>query len=81
MTSVAASDETPRTCRLCHAAFLPRLNTPSSCRHHPESYTGETAQRWLAPGDKEHRNDIHFFYTCCGQALGSSGCCYSPHVR
>ena len=81
MSSDPAGEGTRRTCRLCHADFMPSCNSGTSCRYHPESFAGETAQRWLAPGDKEHRNEVYYFYSCCGQGLGSPGCCYSRHVR
>lgn len=39
-----------RTCRTCMQKFNIDSNNDNSCRYHPESYAGETAQRWLAPG-------------------------------
>ena len=37
-----------RTCRVCHQSFT--INNEKICRFHPESFSGETAQRWLPPG-------------------------------
>lgn len=71
----------PRTCRICKNMFLESENSSKACRRHPESFSGETAQRWLAPGDAEHRNEVHSFFSCCGGLRDSPGCCYSPHVR
>ena len=44
------------------------------------SYSGETAQRWLAPGDTKGGGIVHNFYTCCGGAKDSPGCCARPHI-
>jgi hypothetical protein len=41
----------PRTCRVCKKQFT--VNGDKACVFHPESYSGETAQRWLPPGTVE----------------------------
>ena len=38
----------PRTCRTCKTQFT--VNSDRACVYHPESFSGETAQRWLPPG-------------------------------
>jgi hypothetical protein len=69
----------PRTCRRCKQQFTE--NGPKSCRFHPESYSGETAQRWKAPGDVDGGGAVHYFWTCCGSAdRDSSGCCAARHI-
>jgi len=69
----------PRTCRLCNKKFTE--NGPKACRRHPESFSGETAQRWLPPGETQGGGVIHNFYSCCGNPdMNSPGCCWSPHV-
>jgi hypothetical protein len=71
--------EVLRTCRLCHQQFS--KSDENSCRFHPESYCGETAQRWTAPGDKTIKNDIHNFYSCCGASdINAKGCCSTKHL-
>lgn len=42
----------PRTCRTCKTKFT--TNNKRACVYHPESFSGETAQRWLPPGDTHH---------------------------
>ena len=34
-----------RTCRICHQQFT--MNHDKACQFHPESFAGETAQRWM----------------------------------
>ena len=68
----------PRTCRICTKKFTE--NGPKACRYHPESFSGETAQRWLPPGETQGGGVIHYFYTCCGGSADSPGCCWTPHV-
>mmetsp|Transcript_55002 Transcript_55002/g.108636 ORF Transcript_55002/g.108636 Transcript_55002/m.108636 type:complete len:98 (+) Transcript_55002:105-398(+) len=65
-----------RTCRICTKQFTE--NGDKACRYHPESYSGETAQRWLPPGSKGG-DAVHNFYTCCGGDLESPGCCWTRH--
>lgn len=43
------------------------------------SYSGETAQRWLPPGETEGGAVVHYFYTCCGGQKDSPGCCAGRH--
>jgi len=86
---MAEKDEAPkiregpgpfRTCRTCNMRFDVTLNSDSSCRYHPESFCGETAQRWLAPGDTEGGGVVHEFYSCCGgKAVDTPGCCFTTH--
>ena len=69
----------PRICRICLTSFTTNHN--KACRRHPESYAGETAQRWMAPGDTEGGGTVHNFWTCCGEtSIDSPGCCYTPHL-
>ena len=67
------------TCRLCYQSFDRALNNVKACRYHPESFTGETAQRWMDPGDEKGGAQIFNFYSCCGGKQDSPGCCYSAH--
>jgi hypothetical protein len=68
-----------RTCRVCLQKFDSKTNSALSCIFHPESFSGETAQRWLAPGDTKGGSEVHYFYTCCGGGESSPGCCASLH--
>ena len=69
----------PRTCRICLTSFTTNHN--KACRRHPESYAGETAQRWLAPGDTHGGGDVHYFWTCCGaEEEDAPGCCAQKHL-
>ena len=68
------------TCRRCHNLFDPCANTDSSCIYHPESWCGETAQRWLAPGEMKGGGEIYSFYSCCGSSdPAATGCCSARH--
>jgi hypothetical protein len=68
-----------RTCRVCHQQFT--INHDKACRYHPESFSGETAQRWLPPGENEGGAVVHNFYSCCGNPdFNSPGCCASRHL-
>ena len=68
------------TCSRCHASYDPETNSESSCRYHAESYCGETAQRWMAPGETEGAGEIHNFYSCCSNPdPNSPGCCATRH--
>lgn len=72
--------EYPRTCRYCMQSFVDSNNSDRACRYHPESFTGETAQRWMAPGETKGASDIHNFYNCCGAPeVTAMGCCYTRH--
>ena len=67
-----------RTCRTCKQPF--RVNHSRACVFHPESFSGETAQRWLAPGEKDGGGLTHYFYSCCGSHdEKSKGCCVTRH--
>lgn len=78
-------DESPhkplfRTCRSCNQAFNVKTNSETSCRYHPESFCGETAQRWMAPGETEGAGTVHNFYSCCGgKERSAPGCCSTYH--
>lgn len=75
-----APKELQKTCRHCLKRFLSSENFDKACRYHPESFTGETAQRWMAPGETEGGGDVHDFYSCCGsRARADPGCCYTRH--
>lgn len=78
--TIATKQKDKRTCRKCHNQFFPNENSNTACPYHPESYAGETAQRWLAPGDNKDGAVIHDFYTCCGGAIDAPGCCNGPHL-
>lgn len=83
-SSASAASSTPiihhPTCRLCYQSFDRKENHPKACRYHPESFTGETAQRWMDPGETMGGAVIHNFYSCCGARESSAvGCCYSSH--
>ena len=74
-----AARAAPRTCRRCKQQYTE--NGPKVCRFHPESYSGETAQRWKAPGDVDGGGAVHWFWTCCGSAdRDSTGCCAARHI-
>ncbi len=69
------------TCSRCHTSYDPETNSESSCRYHPESYSGETAQRWMAPGETEGGGTIHNFFSCCADPdPKSEGCCATRHT-
>lgn len=68
-------------CRYCDKQFNRNENNSKACRYHPESYTGETAQRWSAPGDNKNGGKVYYFWSCCGSELiNAPGCCYSSHI-
>jgi hypothetical protein len=70
-----------KKCRNCMSNFTPEDNHDKACKYHPESFSGETAQRWMAPGDTEGAGDIHCFWSCCGSGdVNSTGCCYTHHT-
>ena len=46
----------PRTCRTCKQLFT--VNHARACVFHPESFSGETAQRWLPPGNAQFHPSI-----------------------
>lgn len=68
------------TCSRCHTSYDPETNDEGSCLYHPESFCGETAQRWMAPGETEGAGNIHNFYSCCSNPdPNSPGCCATRH--
>ena len=69
------------SCRRCHAHFDPQSNHAQACRLHSEGFSGETRQRWAAPGDEAKGGAVSFFYSCCGAAnIDAPGCTASHHV-
>jgi hypothetical protein len=40
-----------------------------------QSFSGETAQRWLPPGEIKGASDIHNFFSCCGGSIDLEACC------
>lgn len=70
-----------KTCRNCMERFLPEDNHEKACKFHPESFTGETAQRWMAPGDSKGAAEVLSFWSCCGSDDPKAvGCCYNRHI-
>jgi hypothetical protein len=68
------------TCRYCEKQFIRDQNHSKACRYHPESFTGETAQRWAAPGETKDGGKVHNFWSCCGaDSILAPGCCYTGH--
>ena len=68
-------------CQRCHADFSAASNHELACVFHAESWSGETAQRWLAPGVERGGAQLHVFYSCCGAAARRHvGCCAGRHV-
>lgn len=68
-------------CQRCHADFSAASNHELACVFHAESWSGETAQRWLAPGVERGGARVHVFYSCCGAgARDAVGCCAGRHV-
>ena len=43
--------------------------------------TGETAQRWTAPGENNNKGkEIHYYYWCCGSYdVDAPGCAKTNH--
>ena len=81
MSSAAPRSRWRRRARVGVASNSSLENGPKSCRFHPESYSGETAQRWKAPGDVDGGGAVHYFWTCCGSPIvDSSGCCAARHI-
>jgi len=86
ISSVAKQQSPPvlaivsKTCRLCLKKFDEKENNDRACAFHPESFSGETAQRWMAPGETEGGSVVHNFYSCCGnRERESPGCCFTRH--
>ena len=69
-----------KTCRICLKKFdSDQRSEGSLCIFHPESFCGETAQRWLPPGETAGSSVLHYFYSCCGGSQTSPGCCSGIH--
>lgn len=70
-----------RTCKRCHTQFDPKHNDKRACRYHPHSYSGETAQRWLPPGENngEGRKVVHHWWCCSSENVDAPGCETQPH--
>ena len=79
---VAKIQENTVTCRRCGVRYLKDRNQNGDCKFHGEAFSGETKQRWQAPGDPNHDgNEIHFFYSCCGNSdEKSEGCSRGRHI-
>lgn len=43
-------------------------------------WLGETAQRWMDPGETKDAAVIHNFYSCCGGLKDAPGCCKRRHM-
>lgn len=70
------------TCRHCLSSFNVATNNPRACRFHPEVFSGETAQRWLPPGETKGGGVVHNFWSCCGSYDEKAlGCCYTSHSK
>ena len=70
-------------CRNCHRTFARRSdNGPGACVQHAGCFFGETAQRWLAPGENKGQGGaVSYFWNCCGAAdRDAPGCVAQPHV-
>ena len=79
MSKIAWNSLPPRTCRSCKQQFT--TNHARACRIHKESYSGETAQRWMNPGETEGGGIVHYFWTCCGKEdVNAIGCCAQKHL-
>jgi hypothetical protein len=68
-------------CRRCTTRFDPnRGRDPNGCGYHPESWSGETKQRWSVSGDNAGGSEVHYFWSCCGKAeQDAPGCKFSHH--
>jgi len=70
-----------RLCRVCKRAFDPSKER-DVCVTHSGHFSGETAQRWLDPGESAGIGHVvHFFWSCCGQAdADAPGCLVARHA-
>lgn len=67
-------------CSRCKMDYYTKENHSQACQFHPESFSGETKQRWAAPGNEEGAAEVHFFYSCCGASdVNAPGCATGPH--
>ena len=75
--------ERPRKgpCRRCTQIFDANDRDAKACHYHPQSWSGETAQRWLPPGSNANGGEVHNFWSCCGQASADApGCQQAAHI-
>lgn len=78
-TAAAAPSLGP--CKRCTRLFDASARAADGCSYHPQSWSGETKQRWAAPGDNAGGGEVHFFWSCCGAAdRDAPGCRRAPHV-
>jgi len=65
-----------RTCKRCHTQFNVRTNNPRACRYHLHTFAGETAQRWLPPGQNngEGRRVVFHWWCCSSEDENAPGC-------
>jgi len=68
-------------CRRCTQRFDKYCRDANGCTFHPESWSGETKQRWAAPGDNVGGAEVHYFWSCCGKAEEDASGCKSSHHR
>ena len=67
-------------CSRCKQHFNPLVDA-RNCVHHPGFFSGETAQRWMAPGETQGASTMHYFWSCCGAADASHpGCERTSHT-
>ncbi len=69
-----------KTCKRCHQQFDPR-NTERTCRYHPHAFAGETAQRWLPPGENhgEGSKVVYHWWCCSSTNRDEPGCEVTTH--
>ena len=71
-----------RTCRVCKLSFSlsDNMGGKRPCSFHPGFFSGETRQRWMAPGETAGAGDVLYFYSCCGaESADAPGCASGPH--
>ncbi|KAG8458885.1 hypothetical protein KFE25_004219 [Diacronema lutheri] len=67
-------------CRRCTHFFDAKHRAADGCQFHPESWSGETKQRWAAPGENDGASDVHYFWSCCGASeRDAPGCKRAAH--
>jgi hypothetical protein len=80
VSTVKVAETIMSICRRCQSQYDRAENSESACKHHPESFCGETAQRWIPPGESDGGAQIHNFYSCCANPdVNSVGCCAAKH--